>query len=500
MESTIKNRVVYSAASSIAIGEAASQQRLAYNTAVDYILAHPNTSNYDLQKELTKWRDKNPSKWHGHLRVQRPGLQMGADAVRGFDKASINTLKECEKEIKWREKKNAPSRRNTPKHPVRPGRSLDTTRLHKRRKAPITLRVEDKKAIKLHDTRRLTVAGINLKLAKPVPVDAKVVAVHIKERDSSIRKGRNRPLEERSYRINLIWQLPDAPDKVPWDNPLGLDVGVVNTLTRSDYRPAKQPDTSLPEQVKLLKEEQKRLKRGGRQWAKLQKRIRVLRRRHRNRLDNWEHHIAKDIAERHSLVSVEDLKLNNMRRSAQGTPEQHGSRVTQKTALNRSMAQARPGELLKKIERHCEKTGTWFTRVPPAHTSTTCPICGCRARRNRKNQAEFSCTGCGLEANADAVAGNNCRILGIKALTLMLLLWAHGPEKQAASIRRRQGLPPLGDSLSLLVGRTSRKVSPNRTDGPALKKLDLSRGRDAGSQTLRRPTSSEPKRLKTARS
>ena len=468
MYTTIRNQVPYSPESSVAIGEAAGQQRQAYNAAVQETLAHPNVSKFDLQRQLTRWRQDYPTKWRSNLRIQRPGLEAGREAVRRSDQASRRTLAECDKELKLRQQQTPASSRNRPKHPVRPGRDLSPSRLYKSRKAPLTVTVYDKNAIRLTSPRTLVAAGLHLTLADPVPPDTDIRTVTITERDSSRRRGRNRPLASRSYRIILIVQIPDTPDKVPWHSLLGLDMGVINTLTRSDHRPAHQPDTSIPDRVRAIRLRQKRLKYKGRQWRKLQAKCRTLLRRHTKRLDNWEHHLAKDLAERHSLIAVEDLNLSNMRRSAKGTPEHPGSRVRQKTGLNRSLAQARTGELLAKIERHCEKTGTWFSRVPPRYTSTTCPLCGCRTVENRKSQAEFHCQRCGLEAHADAVAATNCRLLAVRALTLMLLLWAHSPDRQAETIRRRQGLPPLDGSLSLLAGRPGRiTLGPSHGRDPA---------------------------------
>ena len=453
----------------MAIGQAAGQQRLAYNAAVEYTLKHPNISKFDLHKQLTSWRKADLDKWHGNLRVQRPGLEQGRDTVRKYDEASKRTLKECEKELRLKNSKAKPTRKRLPKHPVRPGRNLNAKKLYKSRKAPLTVTVYDAQAIKLLNRYTLTAAGLTVSLRDPLDDDTDVKALTITERKSSRKKGRNRPLQTRSYRIVLVIYLPDPEEKVPWENPTGADVGVINTITFADYRPAHQPDTSIPGQIKTIRHNQRRLKKHGRAWTKLQKKARKLYRHYSNRLTNWEQHLAKDLAENHSLVAVEDLKLSNMNRSAKGTPENPGAKIRQKAGLNRSMATARPGSLLAKIERQCEKNGTWFTRVPPQGTSVTCPLCGCRAPENRKNQAEFQCISCNLKANADAVAATNCRILGIKALTVMLLLWAHGPDKQAASIPRRKGLPPLADSLALVAGRPGNKPlgpSSNRETAP----------------------------------
>ena len=48
--------------------------------------------------------------------------------------------------------------------------------------------------------------------------------------------------------------------------------------------------------------------------------------------------------------------------------------------------------------------------VPPQYTSQTCSHCGHIDKANRKTQAQFACTACGFEANADySVAERCCR-------------------------------------------------------------------------------------------
>lgn len=275
------------------------------------------------------------------------------------------------------------------------------------------------------------------------------------------------PLRNRSYDVNLIISTDDPPQKCALDSPTGVDVGVANTVSTTDGRHFRQPDTGIPGQVAALRARQKRLKRGGRQWLKLQKRIRSLLRRQTNITSNWEHHVASEVAKENSLVAVERLTLAATRHSAKGTPENHGTRVRAKAGLNRSLARTRPGQIHAKLERHCEKNGTVFLRVRPHGTSQTCPLCGYRARENRKNQAEFQCQRCHLSAHADTVAALNLRTLAMVHALAALLLWAHGPDSQAATIRRRQGLPPLSDSLTLLSRRPGHRLDSSGEREPA---------------------------------
>lgn len=54
-----------------------------------------------------------------------------------------------------------------------------------------------------------------------------------------------------------------------------------------------------------------------------------------------------------------------------------------------------------------EHAGVEVIYVDPRNTSRTCPVCGCVDKRNRPNQATFSCISCGHVAHADYVAAVN---------------------------------------------------------------------------------------------
>ena len=462
-----KTTVRYSPELSLKIGQYASQQRLAYNQSVEYTLAHPNISKNEIQQQLTLWREENPERWNGHVATQRPGLFKGRNAVRQADRASLVTLRECRKEVNLRGK--PAGKQKPPKHPVRPGRDISPERLYRSRKQPITLTIEDSSTIRRLGRHSISVDGLVLQLSTRVPEKADIRAVQMRERKSSIKRGRNRPLKDRSYEAVLILNVNDPEEKTPWQNPVGLDAGVVHNLTTSDGRHIDQPKAELERplgRIAQLQERQKRLKRGGRSWTRLQKQVRSEKRKLTNIKDNFEHHTAGGLAKKHSFIIVEDLRHTNMRRSAQGTPENPGRNVKAKTGLNRSLAYARPGAMQQKLERHSEKNGTWFMRVPPGGTSQTCPLCGYRHRKNRKSQAEFRCQSCSLQANADIVASVNIQAIGMTALALALVLWAKGPTHEAAEARRRTGIPPLSDSLTLVLGRPGPKLNPSRDEGP----------------------------------
>ena len=152
---TIRNSIVFEAATSAAIADFCNQQRLAYNCAVEYMLSHPSVSRFDLFKELTKWKRADEQwhpedrKWRAPLSVLRPGLTRGRAATLAFLKADAAVLRECIREVDQRERlleiSRAGKRRKVkpPRHGNNPARDINPKRLFRSRKNPFTLSFDD---------------------------------------------------------------------------------------------------------------------------------------------------------------------------------------------------------------------------------------------------------------------------------------------------------------------------------------------------------------------
>ena len=112
----------------------------------------------------------------------------------------------------------------------------------------------------------------------------------------------------------------------------------------------------------------------------------------------------------------EDLKVKNMTASAKGTVEVPGSRVAQKSGLNRSILDQGWRIFFSKLNWKALRLGGHVHTVPPQNTSRTCPICGCVSKDNRKTQALFKCVSCGHQGNADVVAAINIKERGRSSL------------------------------------------------------------------------------------
>ena len=193
---------------------------------------------------------------------------------------------------------------------------------------------------------------------------------------------------------------------------VGLDVGVVNTVTLSDGT-AWPPINALRNNLEKLAKLKRKLKhktRFSRNWKKLQAKIARLYKRIADIRHDHLCKIASDVCKNHAVVYREDLRIVNMSASASGTREEPGVHVAQKRGLNRSILDQGWGMLFRMIEARQQELGGEVYAVPPQYTSQTCPECGCTDAKNRPRQAVFKCVNCGFEGNADCVAAMN--ILG----------------------------------------------------------------------------------------
>jgi putative transposase len=106
---------------------------------------------------------------------------------------------------------------------------------------------------------------------------------------------------------------------------------------------------------------------------------------------------------RYGVISLEDLKLVNMTKSAKGTKEAPGRGVAQKRGLNRSLQDAALSRLAYWICVKAEEGGRRVWKVDPKDSSRECIACGHTEAANRC-RARFSCRKCGHTEHADVNA------------------------------------------------------------------------------------------------
>ena len=123
----------------------------------------------------------------------------------------------------------------------------------------------------------------------------------------------------------------------------------------------------------------------------------------RRRLDHH-HQRAARIASEVAIFATEELQVRNMTASAAGTLEQPGSKVAQKSGLNREILDTAPALLMQLIAYKVTETGGQFMQAPTRllKPSQRCPACW-RLQKKTLAQRWHACA-CGHEENRDLAA------------------------------------------------------------------------------------------------
>jgi putative transposase len=145
--------------------------------------------------------------------------------------------------------------------------------------------------------------------------------------------------------------------------------------------------------------------------------IAALRARQTRRRKDWLHKSTTDLAKSHGVVVVEDLRVQNLTRSARGTIEHPGRNVRAKAGLNRSILGMAWGKAEQMLAYKCPLHGGVLVRVDPRNSSIACAKCGHASATNRLNQATFRCVTCRHTTNADTNAAQVLLQRGLTALS-----------------------------------------------------------------------------------
>lgn len=198
---------------------------------------------------------------------------------------------------------------------------------------------------------------------------------------------------------------------------VGIDRGVTHTVALSDGSFLDQPVTLRGGERKRLyrlEREAARRRAGKARGAKPSSRLlrtyaqigRVRARQSRRRYEFAHQVSAALVATSVAVLTVEDLRVKNMTRSAKGTLEEPGVNVKQKSGLNRSILDQGWTQILALLTYKADQAGARVIAVRPHGTSQTCHRCGSTAPGQRESQAVFRCADltCGWTGNADTNA------------------------------------------------------------------------------------------------
>ncbi len=193
---------------------------------------------------------------------------------------------------------------------------------------------------------------------------------------------------------------------------LGIDLGLAAFAATSEGALV-APLAAQHERLRRHQRSVSRKKKGSSRRKKAVSRLRTLHRKIAHRRSDWLHELTTDLADRHAVVALEDLRIKNMSASARGTAAQPGKNVRQKSGLKRGITDAAWGEFARQLTYKVQWRGGRVILVDAAYTSRTCRVCAHERADNRKSQALFACVACGHTENADVHAARNILARGI---------------------------------------------------------------------------------------
>jgi putative transposase len=257
-------------------------------------------------------------------------------------------------------------------------------------------------AVKPHHVERLNrrvgrvwvpkVGWVRFRLSRPVPEGVKSYRV---TRD---RSGR--------WHVAFV----HIPDPIPGPDDcsvVGIDRGVAVSAALSTGELLHVPGLTGGEakRLKVLQQRLARCQRGSNRRARTKQAIAKLKGREADRRKDWVEKVTTDIARRFDTIRIEALDVRAMTRTARGTAEEPGVRVSQKRGLNRAISRSGWGLLAARLQH---KACGRVEQIPTAYTSQRCSVCGHVASGNRKSQAVFECDACTAgQCNADVNAARN---------------------------------------------------------------------------------------------
>ena len=188
------------------------------------------------------------------------------------------------------------------------------------------------------------------------------------------------------------------PEPLPAnDKAVGLDVGLLSFVTRSDGRGIGNP--------RLFKKAQKRLGRAQRRVARREKfskrwkkAVRLVAKIHRkvfNQRNDFQHKLSRKIVNNYGIIFVEDLNVKGLSRGR----------------LAKSVYDAGWAAFFRKLLYKAESAGRRFSSVDPRGTSQRCP-CG-EANPKRLSDRGHVCLHCGLVTTRDQAAAMEVLRLGL---------------------------------------------------------------------------------------
>lgn len=188
------------------------------------------------------------------------------------------------------------------------------------------------------------------------------------------------------------------------DTAVGIDIGVKDFVTLSDGTKIANPKF-LDKDLKKLGRAQRALSRkqkGSKNRAKARLKVAKIHENIKNRRDNFQHVVSKQILLRYDTICIEDLNVKGMIAN-------HN--------LARAISQTAFSNFARIVEYKAEWMGKNFTKVGRFYPSSkNCHVCGEKNFKLKLSDRVWTCATCLTEHDRDDNAAKNIKLEGVKTL------------------------------------------------------------------------------------
>jgi len=253
--------------------------------------------------------------------------------------------------------------------------------------------IGDGSGVKLNKLYIKGVGSIKVKWHRQLPDEAKLKQVVVKR-------------EADKWYATFQFEIPDIETTRTDDNKTGLDLGLESfaVLSNGEQISNNRFFVNAEKKLKRLNRSLSRKKRGSRNWHQAAKHLSRFHSHIANKRHDFLHKISRELANKYSFISIEDLNIKNMKNKY----------------LNKSIGDAGWGYFVSMLEYKTQETGSVLIKVNPAYTSQTCSGCG-KITKKSLSQRTHSCD-CGLKLSRDHNAAINILRLGLSLQTPMKVI------------------------------------------------------------------------------
>ena len=192
---------------------------------------------------------------------------------------------------------------------------------------------------------------------------------------------------------------------------VGVDVGLKHFATLSTGEKIENP-RPFQRRMSRLQREQRRLSRqqkGSKNRNKQRLKVARIHERVADSRKDFLHKVSTRLLRENQAVAFETLKIQNMSASAQGTIENPGRNVKQKSGLNRSLLDAGWGMFFEFSKYKAAWNGKTILQIGMFRTSSRTSVCGYVNAELKLSDRVWTCPQCGRTYDPDIQAAENIK-------------------------------------------------------------------------------------------